>query len=91
MVKAHNTLLPSGSVERLHAQDRLMRHLRKEVRRPYSLTGGYLLFAQGLPVPDVLCRDGCSTFPIKSGLVRVLTFLEGEILKCLGTELAPAQ
>eukprot|EP00913_Durusdinium_trenchii_P024241 g22760.t1 len=63
VVKAHNTLLPSGSLERLDAQDRLMCQLH----------------SQGLPVPEVLYRDGCSTYTLPSpvpALVRILTYLE---------------
>ncbi|CAK9087257.1 Hydroxylysine kinase (5-hydroxy-L-lysine kinase) (Aminoglycoside phosphotransferase domain-containing protein 1) [Durusdinium trenchii] len=68
VVKAHNTLLPSGSLERLDAQDRLMCQLH----------------SQGLPVPEVLYRDGCSTYTLPSpvpALVRILTYLEGDLIK----------
>ncbi|CAJ1405313.1 unnamed protein product [Effrenium voratum] len=59
VLKAHNTLLPSGSHGRLQAQDRLIQHLQK----------------QALPVPDVLENLGAPSH------VRVLSYLEGEVLK----------
>ncbi|CAL1138654.1 unnamed protein product [Cladocopium goreaui] len=72
VVKAHNGLLPSGSLERLQAQDQLITRLRE----------------QGLPVPDVLRSwENCSTFqleaPLSRGLclVRVLSYLEGVTIK----------
>ncbi|CAJ1335657.1 unnamed protein product [Effrenium voratum] len=61
VLKAHNTLLPSGSHGRLQAQDRLIQHLQK----------------QALPVPDVLENLGAPSH------VRVLSYLEGEVLKRL--------
>ncbi|CAK9037346.1 unnamed protein product [Durusdinium trenchii] len=42
------------------------------------------LHSQGLPVPEVLYRDGCSTYTLPSpvpALVRILTYLEGDLIK----------
>eukprot|EP00931_Biecheleriopsis_adriatica_P024408 TRINITY_DN15218_c0_g1_i1.p1 TRINITY_DN15218_c0_g1~~TRINITY_DN15218_c0_g1_i1.p1 ORF type:complete len:484 (+),score=135.44 TRINITY_DN15218_c0_g1_i1:62-1513(+) len=69
VLKAHNALLPSGTLQRLEAQDRIIRRLRQ----------------QGLPVPEVLVgASGDSIVALEAPApgqpvphARVLTYLEG--------------
>lgn len=72
MLKVHNAALPSGSVQRLEAQNRFIARLHE----------------QGLPVPEVVeAPDGQSIIPWEAAaaegptpLARMLTYLEGEIV-----------
>lgn len=54
----------------------------------WNRTAGRTGQRQGLPVPEVLYRDGCSTYTLPSpvpALVRILTYLEGDLIKTLGS------
>lgn len=72
VLKAHNALLPSGSLERLRAQDRLIQRLSDK----------------GLPVPQVVSGPGGESIvelePQVSGQAaphaRILTYLEGDVV-----------